>query len=292
MTQTWFRPTRKFQDWNFGQRAAADALDHHGLLLRWFDWALKGEANGAADDPPVRIFVMGENRWRGESAWPLARAAPTPYYLRGGGRANTRHGDGWLSLVPPGDEPPDTYVYNPRDPVPTRGGGLCCSLVHTPGGVYDQREIEDRPDVLVYSTPPLERAVEVTGPITVTLYAATSASDTDWTTKLVDVEPNGYARNLTDGILRARYRQGPATPAPVTPGAAERYTLDLWATSNVFLPGHRVRLEISSSNFPRFDRNPNTGHLARGDADLQPAFQTIFHDGDRASHVTLPLVPR
>jgi putative CocE/NonD family hydrolase len=282
----------KVGELNFGQRAAAGTLDWDGLLLRWLDWVLKGEANGAAGDPPVRLFVMGENRWRTEEEWPLRRATPTPYYLRGGGRANSLRGDGWLSPVPPGDEPPDHYVYNPRDPVPTRGGGLCCSLVWTPGGVYDQRPVEERADVLVYTTPPLERAVEVTGPITVTLYAASSAVDTDWTAKLVDVHPNGYAQNLTDGILRARYRHGPEQPRPLTPGAVERYTLDLWATSNVFLPGHRLRVEISSSNFPRFDRNPNTGRPAAGEADLQPAFQTVFHDGARPSHITLPIVPR
>jgi putative CocE/NonD family hydrolase len=282
----------KVGEWNFGQRAAAATLDWDGLLLRWLDWTLKGEANGTDDDLPVRLFVMGENRWRSENEWPLRRAVPTPYYLRGGGRANSRHGDGWLSLAPPAEEPADHYVYNPRDPVPTRGGGLCCSLVWSPAGVYDQRPVEDRPDVLVYSTPSLDRAIEVTGPITVTLYAATSAADTDWTAKLVDVHPDGYAQNLTDGILRARYRHGPERPTPLMPGAVERYEIDLWATSNVFLPGHRLRLEISSSNFPRFDRNPNTGARATGEADLQPAFQTICHDSARPSHVTLPVVPR
>ncbi|MCC6629983.1 MAG: CocE/NonD family hydrolase [Chloroflexi bacterium] len=282
----------KVGEWNFGHRASAGMLDRDGLLLRWLDWTLKGEANGAADDPPVRLFVMGENRWRAEEEWPLRRAVATPYFLRGGGRANSRHGDGWLSPTPPAEEPADHYVYNPRDPVPTRGGGLCCSIVWTAGGVYDQRSIEDRPDVLVYSTRPLERAIEVTGPITVTLYAATSAPDTDWTAKLVDVYPDGYVQNLTDGILRARYRHGTERTVPLTPGAIERYEIDLWATSNVFMPGHRLRLEISSSNFPRFDRNPNTGLPATSDADLQPAFQTIFHDSERPSHVTLPIVAR
>jgi hypothetical protein len=282
----------KVGEWNFGQRAAASVLDWDGLVLRWFDWILKGEANGADDEPPVRLFVMGEGRWRQEEEWPLRRAVPTPYYLRSGGRATSLSGDGWLSPVPPAEEPPDHYVYNPRDPVPTRGGGLCCSLVHAPGGVFDQRAIEARPDVLVYTTPPLERAVETIGPVTVTLYAATSAVDTDWTAKLVDVHPNGYARNLTDGILRARYRHGPERPAPLTPGAVEQYTVDLWATANVFLPGHRIRVEISSSNFPRFDRNPNTGRPAADDSDLQAALQTVFHDPDRPSHILLPVVPR
>lgn len=280
----------KVGEWNFGQRAAAALLDWDGLALRWFDWVLKGVANGVEAEAPVKLFVMGANRWRDESEWPLARARPTPYYLRGNGRANSRQGDGWLSPVPPADEPADSYVYNPRDPVPTRGGGLCCSLVHTPGGVFDQRQIEERADVLVYSTPPLERAVEVTGPITVTLFAASSAVDTDWTAKLVDVHPNGFAQNLTDGIIRARYRHGTDRATPLAPGAIERYTIDLWATSNCFLPGHRIRVEISSSNFPRFDRNPNLGRPAAGEHELQPAHQTVWHDGRYPSHITLPIV--
>ena len=235
---------------------------------------------------------MGVDHWRDEAEWPLARAVPTAYYLRGHGRANSRHGDGRLETIPPGAEPPDTYVYNPRDPAPTRGGGLCCSLVFTPGGPYDQRPVEERADVLVYTSRPLDRPLEVTGPITVTLWAASSAVDTDWTAKLVDVAPNGYAKNLTDGILRARYRHGADRSTPLTPGAVERYTIDLWASSNVFLRGHRIRAEISSSNFARFDRNPNTGRPAAAEADLQPAFQTVFHDAARPSHITLPVVGR
>jgi hypothetical protein len=235
---------------------------------------------------------MGENRWRSELEWPLRRAVPTPYYLRGDGRANSRHGDGWLSPLPPVAEPPDSYVYNPRDPVPTHGGGLCCSLVVMPGGAFDQRTIEERADILVYTTPPLERAVEITGPISVSLYAASSAVDTDWTAKLVDVHPSGLAQNLTDGILRASFRHGPERSQPLTPGAIEHYQLDLWATSNLFRPGHRIRLEISSSNFPRFDRNPNTGRPAAGPGDLRAAHQTVFHDERHPSHVLLPIVAR
>ncbi|HUE75965.1 MAG TPA: CocE/NonD family hydrolase, partial [Chloroflexota bacterium] len=243
-------------------------------------------------DAPVRIFVMGENVWRSETEWPLARARNTLYYLHGAGRANSLRGDGVLSVDAPGDEPADSYLYNPRDPVPTRGGQLCCSSSFLGGGAYDQRPIEERTDVLVYTTPPLADPVEVTGPITVRLWAATSAPDTDFTAKLVDVAPNGYARNLTDGIIRARYREGTDRPRPIESGRVHEYTIDLWATSNLFQAGHRIRLEIASANFPRFDRNLNTGHALGQDDQMQPALQTIRHDAGHPSHVALPIIPR
>ena len=262
------------------------------MLLRWFDCWLKGAPNGILDEPPVRLFVMGDNVWRDEREWPLARAQSVKYYLHSQGRANSLNGDGALSPQPPGDEPPDVFLYNPADPVPTRGGPLCCHAYFLAGGAYDQQEIERRQDVLVYSTPPLERDVEVTGPITVTLWAATSAPDTDFTAKLVDVCEHGCARNLTDGIIRARYRDSRSTPSLVEPGRAYGYTIDLWATSNVFKAGHRIKVEVSSSNFPRFDRNPNTGRRIAEDAELQPALQTILHRAQYPSHITLPIVPR
>ena len=197
-----------------------------------------------------------------------------------------------MSENAPGGEPPDVYAYNPLDPTPTRGGSLCCDPAFMMSGAYDQRPIEARPDVLVYSTPELERDTEVTGPVVVTLYASSSAVDTDFTAKLVDVEPCGCARNLTDGIIRARYRK-PRQPASlIQPGEVYEYTIDLWATSNVFKKGHRIRLEISSSNFPRFDRNPNTGGPIGSETRLVSALQTVFHDGEYPSHVTLSLVPK
>ena len=176
--------------------------------------------------------------------------------------------------------------------MPTRGGGLCCNPYFAANGAFDQREIEARPDVLVYSTPPLERDLEVTGPITVTLWAATSQTDTDFTAKLVDVCEDGCARNLTDGIIRARYRNSSSQPSFLEPGRAYEYTIDLWATSNVFQRGHRIRVEISSSNFPRFDRNTNTGNVIAGDAEFNPALQTVMHDAQHPSRITLPVVPR
>jgi putative CocE/NonD family hydrolase len=266
-------------------------MDFDGICLRFFDRWLKGMANGVDEEAPVRIFVMGRNVWRDEMAWPLARARAVPYYLHGGGHANSLRGDGTLSPEPPGDEPPDSYLYNPRDPVPTRGGGLCCYPAALAPGAFDQRPVEERSDVLVYSTPPLDQPVEVTGPISATLYAATSAPDTDFTAKLVDVAPDGFARNLTDSIIRARYRESRERASLVEPGRVYAYTIDLWATSNVFLAGHRIRLEISSSNFPRFDRNLNTGRPIASETEMRPALQTIFHDGARPSRVTLPVVP-
>jgi hypothetical protein len=279
---------------DFGIRSAKLVLDLEGIMLRWFDYWLKGESNGVDAESPVRVFVMGENRWRMEDNWPLARAVPTRYYLSSHGQANSLAGDGVLSAETPADLPPDNFLYDPRYPVPTRGGPLCCSLTVLPGGAFDQSVVETRPDVLVYTSAPLEAPVEVTGPVVVHLWARSSALDTDFTAKLADVSPGGYARNLVDGIVRARYREGLDRPRLLEPGEVAEYVIDLWATSNVFSAGHRIRLEVSSSNFPRFDRNPNTGQPlgTAGEADLQPALQTIYHDPTRPSHVVLPIVLR
>jgi putative CocE/NonD family hydrolase len=277
---------------DFGVLSQGAALDLDGILLRWYDHWLKGLDTGLLAEPPVKLFVMGENRWRDELEWPLARARETRYYLHGRGRANTLDGDGRLGVDAPGGEPADHFLYDPRNPVPTRGGPLCCWPGALPAGAYDQRAVEARSDVLVYTTPPLDTALEVTGPVVVKLWAASSAPDTDFTAKLVDVGPDGYARNVTEGIIRARYRTSTARPSPIEPDRAYEYTIDLWATSNVFLAGHRVRLEISSSNFPRFDRNPNTGHPFGRDNELRPAMQTVLHDAAHPSHVVLPVVPR
>ena len=285
-------PTAVSGEFGFGTRSGAAAQDLQGQVLRFFDYWLKGEDNGVRDERPVKIFVMGENVWRSEEEWPLERASDVSYYLHSRGKANTLNGDGWLSPDAPGEEVPDVYVYNPIDPVPTRGGGLCCDQGFVPPGAFDQRLIEARPDVLVYTTPPLENYMEVTGPITVTLYASTSARDTDFTAKLVDVDESGYARNLTDGIIRARYRTRRAPATLIEPGEVYEYKIDLWATSNLFRKGHRIRLEVSSSNFPRFDRNTNTGEPIGADRELVSALQTVYHTSRYSSHVTLPVVPR
>ncbi|MCS5666555.1 MAG: CocE/NonD family hydrolase [Dehalococcoidia bacterium] len=276
----------------FGIMADGGAIDVDGIHLRWFDHWLNDANNGSVDEAPVRIFVMGDDAWRDEQEWPLSRAVETKYYLHSNGKANSQHGDGYLSTASPQSEVPDVYLYNPANPVPTAGGALCCNPYFAANGAYDQNEVEERQDVLVYSTPPLEQDMEVTGPVTVTLWASTSATDTDFTAKLVDVCEDGCARNLTDGIIRARYRDSMANPTLLEPGQVYRYEIDLWATSNVFKAGHQIRLEVSSSNFPRFDRNTNTGNIIAEDTEVRPALQTVFHNDQQASYVSLSVVPR
>lgn len=259
-------------------------------FMEWYDYWLKEIDNGAADKAPLLIFVMGDNVWREEQEWPLARTRYVDYYIHSEGRANSSSGDGSMDTTPPGDEPADQYSYDPRNPVPTRGGSFLGSLNFQPGAV-DQRPVQKRRDVLVYVTEPLSGPVEVTGPITVTLYAASSAIDTDWTAKLVDVAPNGYAQNLQDGIIRARYRDGYQHPTAIEPGKIYEYKIDLLSTSNVFLKGHRIGLEISSSNFPQFDRNTNAGGVG-GPDNIIVAGQSIYHDREHATRITLPVIPR
>lgn len=272
-------------DIDFGPEAM---IDLHQTLLRWFDYWLKDRDTGLMSEPPVSIFTMGENQWKTLPDWPPANAHYARFYFHSGGSANSLSGDGVLSTTPPGDEPADTYTYDPNDPVPSLGG----HNLSIPLGVQDQRPAEQRNDVLVFTSEPMEHAVEVTGPITVELWATSSARDTDFTAKLVDVRPDGYAKNLLDGIIRARYRESASSPTLLQPGRSYRYTIDLWATSNVFLPGHRIRVEISSSNFPRFDRNPNTGAAFGADSTLLKAQQTVHHRNEMASHIVLPIIPR
>jgi putative CocE/NonD family hydrolase len=282
-----------FPEREFGWGGSSAAIDLPGIHLRWFDRWLKDVDSGLDREPPVMIFVMGIDEWRSEAGWPLPDTQYRPYYLHSGGQANSLHGDGTLSTEPPGDEPPDVYLYNPLRPVPTIGG-----QVMLPGGnamgPRDQRQVERRDDVLVYGTPVLEQAVEVTGPIELCLFVASSARDTDFTGKLVDVYPDGRAIILTEGILRARYRDSLTEPELLKPGTVYELRLNLWATANVFLPGHRIRLEVSSSNFPRFDRNSNTGgEIARETAgQYQPAINRIFHDAAHPSHLIVPIIER
>ena len=277
---------RPFGDVDFGPNAGMDLTGEH---LRWFDQRLRGVDTGIDDEPPIRIFVMGENAWRFEHEWPLARTQFTKFYLHSTGRANLAQGDGRLSTAPPQDEPVDSFTYDPNDPVPTHGGPSMFPVNHGP---LDRRHLECREDVLLYSTEPLAADIEVTGPIELTLYAASSAPDTDFTGALVDVHPNGKAIILTDGIIRARYRESFEQPSLIEPGRVYKYTFALWETSNLFRTGHRIRLEISSSNFPRFDRNQNTGHKPGVDAEIAIAEQAIHHDRQQPSHLVLPVVPR
>jgi putative CocE/NonD family hydrolase len=278
----------KFPNVSYGPEADVTV---RALQLEWFDHWLKGKDVPLVTRPPARLFVMGINRWREEREWPPESARPTAFYIESRRGANSLGGDGTLGAKPTRRERDDHFVYDPQNPVPTRGGAVCCNPRVFPWGPMDQRPVELRRDVLVYTSRPLRKNLQVIGPVKVILYASTTARDTDFTAKLVDVFPDGEARNLTDGILRLRYRNGLEKAAPATPGEVHKLTLEAGVTSNVFLKGHRIRLEISSSNFPRFDRNANTGGPIADEARLVPATQTIHHDQQRPSHLLLSVVP-
>jgi len=279
---------RKVGAVDFGEKLPIDGDE---LTLRWYDWLLKGEANGVEKEKPVKIFVMGKNEWREEEDWPLARAKNTKYYLHSAGAANGVTGNGALSTVAPAEEKADQYVYDPSDAAPTIGGPLCCGALPTGIGPEDQRPAEARNDVLVYTMPAFAKDTEVTGPVSLDLYVSSSAVDTDFTGMLVDVWPNGFAQNLTSGILRLRYRNSQEKPELANPGETYHITVDLWATSNVFLGGHKLRLEVSSSNFPRFDRNLNTGEEQARATRMVKATNVIYHDKAHPSALVVPIVP-
>jgi putative CocE/NonD family hydrolase len=277
-------PEGKIGDVTFGKNAV---LDMTGTVRRWMDYSLKGMSNEFANWGPVRIFVMGENAWRDETDFPPSRAKATPYYLQAGsGRA-----EGLLSTTPAVGPSTGTYDYNPDDPVPTIGGRLCCGD-QLPPGPADQRSLGSRPDVLVFSTPPLTRDLEVTGWVTLELFASTSARDTDFTAVLVDEEESGYARFLTDGIVRGRYRESTTSATPLEPGKVYKFAIDLWGTSNLFKAGHRIRVYVSSSNFPRFDRNRNTGEPIVSATRSVIAHQTVYHGKGHPSALILPVMSR
>ncbi|MBD04766.1 MAG: hypothetical protein CME24_10520 [Gemmatimonadetes bacterium] len=275
-------------DIDFGQQSLYDL---EALELRWFDRWLRGIDNGIERESPLRLFIMGANRWQDEDEWPLARTDWQRWFLHSEGQANSVIGDGRLSLESPAAEAADQFVYDPDYPVQTLGGNNCCSPHVVPWGPHDQRPAEMRGDVLCYTSDPLAGDLQVIGPIEVVLFAATDGLDTDWTAKLVDVFPNGYAMNLCDGIVRARYRESRETPSLLEAGTIYEYRIEVGVTGNVFQVGHRLRLEISSSNFPRFDRNPNTGNTYGVDAQLRVAHQTVHHSADHPSHVRIPVIP-
>ncbi len=276
----------KVGELDFGELAD---LDRRPMRLKWFDYWLNHKETGVEDWPPIYLFVMGSNKWRGENEWPLARTEWTKFYINSGGSANTKGGDGALSTSHPSSNETDTYTYDPMNPVPSLGGN---HLAGIPPGPYDQSKIEEREDVLVYTSRPLEEDIEVTGPVKMTLYASSSVKDTDFTAKLVDVHPDGKAYNLCDGIVRARYRNGTDEESLIEPGKVYEYEIDLWVTSNTFLKGHRIRVEVSSSNFPRFTRNTNTGNPIATDTEVIKAKQVIYHDTERPSHILLPVIPK
>lgn len=274
-------------DVDFGPDSMID-LDQ--LELRWFNYWLKGIDDGILDEPPIKIFIMGVNKWREENEWPLKRTEFQNWNLHSNGNANSIFGDGIISVDLPNQEPIDVFEYDPDNPVETIGGTTCCSPNIVPWGAYDQRPVESREDVLCYTTEELTNDLEVTGPIKLVLYASSNAINTDWTGKLVDVFESGYAMNLCDGIVRASHRDSFTNPEPIVPGQVYKYEIDLGVTANVFKKGHRIRLEISSSNFPKFDRNPNTGNKFGFDSELKIATQKIFHDSNYQSHIILPII--
>jgi putative CocE/NonD family hydrolase len=286
-----FNQGRKLAGIDYG---AGAVLDWDGYVCRWFDHFLLGVDNGVADDPPVHVFVMGRNRWYAEKDWPLPQTRWTKFYLHSRGGANSLQGDGTLSATAPGKEPCDRYTYNPAHPTrsPFTGG-------HVDGAV-DTRKSAGGKEVLVYTTSALTEEVEVTGPVEAKLYAATSARDTDWMVRLVDVQPDGYAALLCDGVLRARCRDpkngggfSSRRLSAITPGEVYEYTIRFWrATGNLFRKGHRIRVEISSSYYPYYLRNLNTGADNVGlETKTVVARQKIYHDGERPSHIVLPMVP-
>ena len=280
---------RKIGEVDYGPEAEKN--EENDVTLAWYDFLFKGVQNSFAAGKPVKIFVMGVNQWREEDEWPLARARATKLYLHSDGGANSVKGTGSLSTTAPAKESADKYTYDPTNPAPTIGGPLCCDGDHLAPGPRDQRKVEERQDVLVYSTAPLEHDLEVTGPVRLDFFASSSAVDTDFTAKLVDVYSDGTAINLCEGILRARYRDSRESPTLLTPGQVYPLTIDLWATSNVFKAGHRIRLEVSSSNFPRFDRNLNTGEPAATSERMATATNIILHDSEHPSALLLPLIP-
>jgi len=278
----------QFPGVDFGHEAQ---LPIRGLQLAWFDRWLMGKDSPALDAPPMKIFLMGANKWLEETDWPPAEARPISFYLTSRGRANSLSGDGALASQPAERGAPDRFVYDPRNPAPTDGGAVCCNPRVLPWGPMDQRRVEGRKDVLVYTTKPLAGDLEIVGPVRVILYASTSAKDTDFTAKLVDVFPDGEARNLCDGILRLRYRDGLDRQELAAPGQTYELSIDAGVTANTFLKGHRIRVEISSSNFPRFDRNPNTGTRIADETRSMPATQTVLHDRDHPSALVLMAMP-
>ena len=269
----WNRSTKN-GDLDFGENSL---VDWDALHLEWFDHWLKGEP--LSEDPPIKLFVMGDNVWRFENEWPLARTEFVPFYLAA---------DGTLSSQKPVDQAHLGYDYDPMDPVPTAGGNIMRPQVRGP---RDQRPLDERADILRFMTEPFEEKMEFTGPITAKIFAETDSLDTDFMAKLVVVRPDGFSFNLVDGVIRARYRQGFEEPVLIEPGAILEYEIDLWATSYVMQPGERLRVDITSSNFPRLNRNPNTGAPFAETSETRVAAQKIYTGGDTPSRIILPMIP-
>ena len=275
------RGTRSYRNIDFGPNAKMDCV---ALEIRWFDYWLKKRQNGIDKTAPVRIFVTGDNQWRDEQHWPLERAGEKVFYLTSNGNANTPGGDGRLVSEKPENAENDGFTYDPTAPVPSLHGP---ALFQIP---TDQRPLADRKDILVYQTDPLNERIEVTGNPVVELYATSSAPDTDFFARLIDVAPDGIQRDVSMGMVRARYRHGLDKPSLIKPGQIVKYTIRMNPTSNAFLPGHRLRLDITSSDFPNYDRNHNTAANQNADATLVTADQTVHHGGQHATRIVLPWI--
>jgi putative CocE/NonD family hydrolase len=287
--------TRATEDTVVGERSVGDArLKYDDLTFGWFDHFLKGEDNKILEKmPKVRYYTMGSNKWQSSDTWPPQGAQPVTFYLTSGGKANTLYGDGALTTAAPAADHPDSFVYDPMNPVPSYGGNVCCTGNAVAGGAFDQRKMETRNDILVYSTEPLKEGVEVSGSIEATLYVSSDVKDTDITIKLIDVDQEGRAYNLDETIQRLRYRDGYDKPlAWMEKGKVYKVQLSPMTTSNYFAAGHRIRIEISSSNFPRFDRNMNTGGNNWDETKGVIAHNTIHHSAQYPSKVTLSVVKR
>ncbi len=276
------RGTQRYGNIDFGPNARVDCV---ALQIRWFDYWLKGKQNGMLDTAPVRIFVMGDNQWRDDQSWPLERAEDAVYFITSEGSANTPAGGGRLIQERPADAGTDHYTSDPQDPVPSLHGPALFTIP------TDQRPLAERRDILVYQTEPLDERVEVTGNPVVLLSASSSAPDTDFFVRLIDVAPEGLARDVSLGMVRARYRNGVDKPSLIAPGEVVQYTIRMNPTSNAFLPGHRIRLDITSSDFPNYDRNHHTAADQNADATLKTAEQTIHFGGANATRIVLPCVP-
>lgn len=287
--------TRASENTVVGERPMGDARLNYGeLTFGWFDHFLKGEENGILQKmPKVRYYTMGMNKWQSSESWPPAGAKPLTFYLSSGGRANSLNGDGVLLTAPPETDDPDRFAYDPMNPVPSYGGNVCCTGNAIAAGSFDQRKMEERSDILVYSTEPLKEGIELSGPIEVTLYVSSDAKDTDFTVKLIDVDEQGRAWNLDETIQRMRYRDGYDKPeVRMEPGKVYRFTFQPMTTSNYFAVGHRIRIEVSSSNFPRFDRNLNTGGRNWDETNGIIANNAVHHSKQYPSSVTISVVRR
>jgi putative CocE/NonD family hydrolase len=287
--------TRATDNLVVGERNVGDArLNYNDIVYGFFDRFLKGEANDTIDKlPKVTYYTMGLNKWQTSDTWPPRGAQPVTLFLGSGGQANTMNGDGVLAAAPPAADRPDAFTYDPAAPVTSYGGNVCCTGTAVTAGAFDQRKMETRPDILVYTSEPYKEGTEVSGPIVPTLYVSSDAKDTDFTVKVIDVYPDGRAYNLDESVQRMRYRDGYDKPLVwMEPGRVYKVTLQPLTTSNYFEAGHRLRIEVSSSNFPRFDRNLNTGGNNYDEVKGVVAHNTVHHSKQYPSQITVTVVKR